>query len=135
MKQNGLVCLVCVFRKKKEAAAQIPRKPKEPDKYLTIPSSLCGVEESDDEDWANDIAKAENWGMKENIEKAITDICYKTKAEMTLIMRNYNSEKEEQEEIWEALTTLKRSKFFREQTSITKLRTDWEKGYMVTKKR
>ena len=47
----------------KEEAARIPKKPKEPDKYLAIPPSLCGLEESDDEDWAKDewsIAKGEN---------------------------------------------------------------------------
>ena len=73
--------------------------------------------------------------MKECIEKAMKDMGYKTKTEMTLIMRNYNRKKAKQEKEWEKMTTAQKNKFFREQTAITKLRSDWKKGYAVTKKR
>ena len=73
--------------------------------------------------------------MKEFIEKAMKDMGYKTRDEMKMIMRNYNRKKAKQEKEWEKLTTVERAKFFNMQSAIAKLRSDWEKGYAVTKKR
>ena len=61
---------------------------------------MSGLEESDDEDWANDersIAKAENWKMKESIKNAMKYMGNKTKTETTLIMQNYNCKMEKQD--------------------------------------
>ena len=41
----------------------------------------------------------------------MTKMGYKTKAEMKVIVRNYNCKKEEQEEKWETLTSFERGKF------------------------
>ena len=49
VRQCRLICLLC-FHNMKEEAARITKKPKEPEKCLAIPPSLCGLEESDDED-------------------------------------------------------------------------------------
>ena len=84
------------------------------------------------DEWST--AKAENWKMKECIEKAMKDMGYKTKAEMKKIMRNYNRKKAKQDKEWEEMTSAERTKFFNMQSAIAKLRSDWTKGYDVTRK-
>ena len=122
----------------KEEAARIPKKPKEPDKFLEIPPSLRNQRESDDESWASDewsIVHAENYQMKESIENAMKFMGYKTRAEMKLIMKNYEKKKKGQEKKWRKLSDTERKKFFDEKTAIAKLRSDWTKAYDVTKRR
>jgi hypothetical protein len=133
-KQNRLVCLKC-FKELKAIAAQIPRKPKDPQNFLLIPPSLCGVS---DEPWASDrwvIADEAKWRMKQDIETAMKAMGYKTWSEMKRIMRNHNHHKKKQERRWEKLTEAEKDEYSEKNRAILKLRSDWHKGFRATQDR
>ena len=64
----------------KAIAAQIPRKPKDPQKFLPIPPSLGGNNDEDNEPLASDrwvVADEAKWQMKQDIEMEMKVLGYK----------------------------------------------------------
>jgi PP-loop superfamily ATP-utilizing enzyme len=71
--------------------------------------------------------------MKQNIESEMTAMGCKTWAQMKAIMRNHNRHKQEQERKWETLTKLEQHEYAVKNLAILKLRSDWQKGFVLLK--
>jgi hypothetical protein len=105
---------------------------------LPIPPSLHGVNGEDDEPWANDrwvVQHEAHWQRKQNIESETTAMSCKMWAQMKVIMRNHNRQKQEQEQKWETLTNLEQHQYAVKNAAILKLQSDWQRDFRATQDR